>query len=112
MEYGFSILMFCFAAALLLYAGALAAEKRRPDLLIPRHHVNAAKMGDPIKYARRIAKIVVLCAAAPLLTGIVGLFASPLIAGAVFVVTLILAIWLGVRLTARGDTGQGSDGQE
>ena len=36
MEYGFSILMFCFAGTLLLYAGLLAAEKRRPDLLIPR----------------------------------------------------------------------------
>ena len=97
MEYGLSILMFCFSAALLLYAGLLVLEKRRPDLLIPRHH--AAKMDDPIAYARRVAKIVVLCAAAPLLAGVAGLFAPSLVVGIVFVAALILAIWLGVRLT-------------
>ena len=97
MEYGLSVLMFCFSGALLLYAGLLAMEKKRPDLLIPRHY--AGKMGNPVKYARRIAKIVVVCAAAPLLTGIVGLFAPPLVVGIVFVVALILAIWLGVKLT-------------
>ena len=100
MEYGFSILMFCFSAALLLYAGLLTLEKRRPELMIPRHH--AAKIDDPIAYARRVAKIVVLCAAAPLLAGLTGLFASPLVAGIVFVVALILAIWLGVKLTDNG----------
>ena len=97
MEYGLSILMFCFSGALLLYAGLLTLEKRRPELMIPRHH--AAKIDDPIAYARRVAKIVVVCAAAPLLAGLAGLFAPPLVVGIVFVVALILAIWLGVRLT-------------
>ena len=97
MEYGLSVLMFCFSAALLLYAGLLRLEKKRPELMIPRHY--AAKIDDPIAYARRIAKIVVVCAAAPLLTGIAGLFAPPLVVGIVFVVSLVLAIWLGVKLT-------------
>ena len=34
MEYGFSILMFCFSGALLLYAGLLAAEKRRHAVIV------------------------------------------------------------------------------
>lgn len=98
MEYGLSILMFCFAGGLLLYAGLLAAEKRRPDLLIPRR-VYTSKKNWAIPYARKLAKIVALCALSPLLTGIAALFASPLIAGIVFVLTLILFIWLGIRVT-------------
>ena len=101
MEYGFSILMFCFAGALLLYAGLLAAEKRRPDLLIPRFYASAGKVGNARRYARRIAKIVALCALSPLLTGLVGLTGQYLIAGIVFVVTLAGAIWLGVKMTSR-----------
>ena len=99
MEYGFSILMFCFAGALLLYAGLLAVEKRRPDLLIPRYRASSGDMKNPIRYARRIAKIVALCALSPLLTGLVGLTGKYLIASIVFVVTLAGAIWLGVRIT-------------
>ena len=99
MEYGFSILMFCFAGALLLYAGLLATEKRRPDLLIPRFHATAGNVGNVVKYARRIAKIVALCALSPLLTGLVGLTGKYLIAGIVFVASLAAAIWLGVKLT-------------
>ena len=99
MEQGFSILMFCFAGALLLYAGLLAAEKRRPDLLIPRYQASSGNMTDPIRHARRIAKIVALCALSPLLSGLVGLTGQYLIAGIVFVVTLVGAIWLVVKIT-------------
>ena len=99
MEYGFSILMFCFAGVLLLYAGLLAVEKRRPDLLIPRYRASSGDMKNPIRYARRIAKIVALCALSPLLTGLVGLTSRYLIAGIVFVVALVGAIWLGIRMT-------------
>ena len=99
MEYGFSILMFCFAGALLLYAGLLVAEKKRPDLLIPRRFAVSMKKTDWIKHARRLAKIVALCALAPFLSGVAGLFGQPLLAGIVFVAALIAAIWLGVRIT-------------
>ncbi len=98
MEYGFSVLMFCFAGALLLYSLLLYSEKKRPDLLIPRH-VYVSKKNWTVKYARKLAKIVALCALSPLLTGIVALFGKPLIAGIVFVLTLILFIWLGIRVT-------------
>ena len=98
-EYGFSVLMFCFAGALPLYAGMLVLEKKRPDLLIPRFYASAGKVGNARRYARRIAKIVALCALSPLLTGLVGLTGKYLIAGIVFVVTMAAAIWLGVRIT-------------
>ena len=98
-EYGFSVLMFCFAGALLLYAGLLVLEKKRPDLLIPRRYSVSMKKTDWIGHARRLAKIVALCALSPLLTGVAGLFGKPLIAGIVFVVTMAAAIWLGVRIT-------------
>ena len=99
MEYGYSVLMFCFAGALLLYAGLLAVEKRRPDLLIPRYRASSGDMKNPIRHARRIAKIVALCALAPLLSGVVGLFGQPVIAGIVLVAALAAAIWLGIRIT-------------
>ena len=98
MEYGFSILMFCLAGGMLLYALLLYTEKKRPDLLIPRR-VYTSKKNWAVPYARKLAKIVALCAVSPLLTGVVGLFAKPLIAGIVLVLTLILFIWLGIRVT-------------
>ncbi|MBQ6065512.1 MAG: hypothetical protein IJK89_01700 [Clostridia bacterium] len=103
MEYGFSILMFCLAGGMLLYALLLYNEKKRPDLLIPRR-VYTSRKNWAVPYARKLAKIVALCAVSPLLTGVVGLFAKPLIAGIVFVLTLILFIWLGIRVTGiKGD---------
>ena len=103
MEYGFSILMFCLAGGMLLYALLLYNEKKRPDLLIPRR-VYTSRNNWAVPYARKLAKIVALCAVSPLLTGVVGLFAKPLIAGIVFVLTLILFIWLGIRVTGiKGD---------
>ena len=98
MEYGLSILMFCLAGGMLLYALLLYNEKKRPDLLIPRR-VYTSRKNWAVPYARKLAKIVALCALSPLLTGLVGLFAPPLIAGVVFVLTLILFIWLGIRVT-------------
>ena len=98
-EYGLSVLMFCFAGALLLYAGLLRLEKKRPDLLIPRRYSVSMTITDWRQHARRVAKIVALCALSPLLTGITALFAPPLAAGIVFVVVLVAAIWLGVRIT-------------
>lgn len=98
-EYGFSVLMFCFAGALLLYAGLLVLEKKRPDLLIPRRYSVSMKKTDWIRHARRLAKIVALCALAPFFSGVAGLFGKPLLAGIVFVAVLTAAIWLGVRIT-------------
>ena len=99
MEYGFSVLMFCFSGAILLYAGLLAVAKHGLRYMLPRRYTISAKMGNPVRYARRVAKILVLCAAAPLLSGLVGLTGKTLLAGIVFVAALTGAVWLGVRIT-------------
>ena len=67
MEYAYSILMFCFAGMLLLYAGLLALTG---DVgLIPRNEL--VKMKDKKAYARQFAKVIALVALAPVLSGLV-----------------------------------------
>ncbi len=93
MEYGFSVLMFCFGGLLLLYALALCRSK--DPKMIPRHY--SAKILYPIQYTRYIAKIVAIVALAPILSGVVGLFLDNWIPGAVLVAGMVAAIWLSVR---------------
>ena len=95
MKYGFSIIMFCFSGAILLYAGIMGATKDI-KMLYWRHRYSA-KMNDKKAYAVMVAKILAITAAAPLLGGLVGLI-SPLIGGIVLVVSFIASIWLGVKL--------------
>ena len=95
MDYAFSILMFCFSGAILIYAGIMAATK---DISMLRwRHRNVAKMKDPKAYAVMVAKILALTAAAPLIGGLIGLL-SPLIGGIALIVCLMPFIWLGVKL--------------
>lgn len=95
MEYGFSIIMFCFSGAILLYAGIMGATKDI-NTLYWRHRYSA-KMHDKKAYAVMVAKILALTASAPLISGLVGLL-SPLAGGIAFVISLIASIWLGVKL--------------
>ncbi len=99
MEYGFSILMFSFAALLLLYALILCRTKdpRR----IPRNR--AVKMTQPLEYAKRFAKAVALVALAPLLSGVLGLFAGPWVPGVVLVLGLIVTVALALRMGKNDD---------
>lgn len=94
MEYGFSVLMFCFAGMLLLYAGLLALAK--DPKMIPRHE--SAEIKDPKAYTRQLAKVIALVATAPLHSGIWGLFLGPGIGIAVLLAGLIVCIWLGTGL--------------
>ena len=94
MEYAFSILMICFAGALLLYAGLLALTKDAN--LIPKAH--AVQMKDEKAYAVQLAKVIALVATAPLHGGIVGLFLGPGVAAVVVLLGLVLCIWLGTGL--------------
>jgi len=88
----FSILMFIFAGAILLYAGLLALTKDYN--LIPRGH--AAEPGDRKAYALACAKMLALVALAPLSAAIYGLFSLTL--GAVmFPVGLVVCIGFGTR---------------
>ena len=94
MEYAFSILMFAFAGALLLYALILGLSK---DIkMVPRSY--AAQMKNPKAYARRLAQVIALTAAAPALSALDGLFRQgwrPLVT--LFVV-LVICLWIGVRM--------------
>ncbi len=69
MKYGFSILMFCLSAGILLYAGIIAAVK--DPALIPRHQY--AKIKNKKKYAVQFAKVLAVSAIAPFAGGITGL---------------------------------------
>ena len=92
----FSILMFCFSGAILLYAGLLALTKDYQ--LIPRNHATDPK--DKRAYAAAFARVMAVVALAPLSGGIYGLFnvALGLVA---LLVSFPVCIWIGVRLFHR-----------
>lgn len=88
----FSILMFCFSGALLLYAVLLYTT--RDYKLIPRGY--ASKTDDKKAYARQVAEIVALVAVAPAHCGYVALFSMGW-SVVVLVVEMVLAIWVGTK---------------
>ena len=92
----FSILMFCFAGALLLYAGLLALT--RDYDLIPRGYATRPK--DKTAYALAFAKAIAVTALAPLGSGIYGLFSTAL--GLVMLlINLPLCIWISTHFFRR-----------
>jgi hypothetical protein len=68
MEYAYSILMFCFAGAILLYAALMSSGDAS---MIPRLY--AAKAKDKKAYAKRFAKALALASLAPLSSGVAAL---------------------------------------
>ena len=94
MEEGFSYLMFAFAALLLLYGLMMMATGDYK--MIPHWQARSVK---PTKaYARRLGLIIVICAGAPALGGLVGLFAGPGIGAIVMVAALVFCLWLATKL--------------
>ena len=98
MDFAFSIIMFCFSGAILLYALLLALTKDMT--MLQRRYRVSADIKDKKAYALMLAKIIAFVGISPLLAAIVGLI-SPAAGAAVFVISLILLIWLGVRLFYR-----------
>ncbi|MCR5346683.1 MAG: Bax inhibitor-1 family protein [Fretibacterium sp.] len=100
MSYGFSVLMFCFSALLLIYAGLVSLGLTG---LIPKQW--AVHMSDPQTYARNFAKILALTALAPALSGLAGLFGdverNPFVPLLTLILGIAAALWLGVRLTEK-----------
>lgn len=96
MENGFSVLMLIFAGALLLYAGLLGLTG---DMgLIPRGAA-VPKQKNPKAYARRLAKIIALVAAAPAFSGLIGLVTGlQWLALLELIVGMVACIWAGVVL--------------
>lgn len=95
MEYGFSILMFIFSAAILLYAGLMAWTKDYK--ILPFRARVSVKPKNPKRYMTQFAKVTALVAAAPLLSGLVGLW-NLLAALIVLIVGFVAFIWIGTKI--------------
>ena len=95
MENGFSVLMLLFSAALLLYAGLLAATK--DYTLLPLRAQVALKPKNAKAYTFQISKAAALTAVAPALGGLAGLW--NVTAGLVVLLAGIVAcLWLSTKI--------------
>jgi len=100
MEYGFSILMGFFSAALLLYAGLMAWTKDYK--ILPYRAQIPVKPKNPKRYMTQFAKVTSLVAAAPAIGGLVGLW--NIFAGLVaMIICAIVFIWLGTKIMQNAD---------
>ena len=72
MEQGFSILMFIFSGALLLYAVLLAITKDYD--MLPRRGAVPVKPENRKEYTFQISKVIALTALAPAAGGLAGLY--------------------------------------
>lgn len=95
MEYGYSVLMAVFSAALLLYAGLMALFKDYK--MLPMRARVSVKPKDEKRYMLRLAKMIALAAASPALSALIGLWNIPA-AFVVLLVSAVLFIWLGTRI--------------
>ena len=95
MEYAYSILMGCFSAGILIYAGLMALTKDYK--IIPFRARQSVKPKDEKKYMIGLAKVVALSAISPALSALTGLWNVPA-AVAVLIVSMVLLIWLGTRI--------------
>ena len=91
---GFPILMLAFSGALFIYAGLLALTKDYK--MLPFRSRQSVKPKDSREYACKLAKVIVLVAVAPLLSGLLG-FWNITVAVAVLIGGIVGAIWIGAR---------------
>lgn len=95
MEYGYSILMSVFSAAILLYAGLMALTKNYK--ILPVRATQSVKPKDEKRYMTQLAKVVALVALPPALSALTGLWNIPA-AVAVLLASAVLFIWLGTKI--------------
>jgi len=94
-EQGFSILMFIFAAALLLYAVILAI--RKDYNMLPYRATVSVKPKNPEEYTVQLAKVIALVGVAIALGAAAALWNEA--AGAiVMIIGVIGSIWLGTKI--------------
>ncbi len=87
----YSVIMF-LAAALLLGFG-VAIYRGRTDLI---HQYHQTKVRDRAAYGRAFGKAMLVCALAPLLSGIIGLFADSKPIGMSSVAVLLFGLIIGI----------------
>lgn len=95
MDYGYSVLMACFSAGILIYAGLMALTKDYK--ILPFRSRQSVKPKDPKSYMIKLSKAVALVSLAPLISALIGLFNIPL-AVAALIGFMILFIWIGTKI--------------
>ncbi|MBR3990663.1 MAG: hypothetical protein IKI91_00870 [Clostridia bacterium] len=95
MEYGYSILMSVFSAAILLYAGLMALTKNYK--ILPVRATQSVKPKDEKRYMTQLSKVVALVALSPALSALAGLW-NMTAALVVLIVSAVLFIWLGTKI--------------
>ena len=94
MEYAYSIVMFCLAGGIFIYAVLLAVCKNTN--LIMRSY--AVKMKDRRRYAVQFAKIMALIGVAPLISGLIGLTGMRWLAAGVLLITFTIFMRIGIKI--------------
>ncbi len=100
MENGFSILMFIFSAAILLYAGLMALTKDHK--MLPYRARQSVKPKNPEKYMVQLAKIVALVAVMIAVGAAVALW-NGAVGSVVMVVGVVAALWSGTKLIKKAE---------
>ena len=100
MDNGFSIMMFIFAGALLLYA-ALMAIKKDYNMLPFRSRVSV-KPKNPEKYIVQLAKIVALVAAMIAVGAAIALW-NAAVGAVVMAIGVITALWCGTKMIKKAE---------
>lgn len=100
MEHGFSILMFFFAGALLLYSGLMALTKDYK--MLPYRARQSVKPKNPEKYMVKLAKIVALVAVMIAVGAAIALW-NAAVGSAVMVIGVVAALWCGTRIIEKAE---------
>ena len=95
MEQGFSVFMFIFSGALLLYAALMAVT--RDYRMLPYRAMVSVKPKDPEAYTVQLAKIVALVALAVAAGAAVALW-KPGVGAAVMLAGVVFVLWLGTKM--------------
>lgn len=95
MEYGYSVLMAIFAAALLCYAGLMAVFKNYN--MLPLRARTSVKPKNEKLYMTQLAKVVALTALSPALSALAGLW-NMTVAFILLIAVMILCLWLGTKI--------------
>lgn len=97
MDFGYPILMFCFAGALLLYSVLLVKTKN--IALIPQ--ADKARIQDKQAYAKQFGKAVAVISLAPALSGILWMTGAVRRSIAFLVLGFIICVWEATSLVGK-----------
>lgn len=95
MEHAFSILMFIFSGAILLYAALMAVTKDYN--MLPYRSRQSVKPKNPEKYMVQLAKIVALTALGIAVGAAVALW-NQAVGAAVMIAGVAAALWAGTKI--------------